>query len=99
MFVKDRCVAKGACNTYSSSTSATLTLADCQTLVDGSGALCTWLSGTPTTCSARTCTDNTTATDLATCTSYLSSCAKKTSGAGCEAVTCANATATSEATC
>ena len=64
--MKDRCVAKGACNTYSSAATATLSLADCSTLTDGSGVLCTWVTAA-TACSARTCAGNTTATDLATC--------------------------------
>lgn len=53
MFVKDKCIIIGACSTYSHAT-ATLSLADCQTLKDNTGALCYWTAGT--TCADRACT-------------------------------------------
>jgi hypothetical protein len=41
---------------------------------------------------------NTTATDLATCVAFMSTCAKKPAANGCETVTCGNVTSASTLT-
>lgn len=53
MFVKDKCIAIGACTTYAHAT-ATLSLDICKVLKDSSGNLCNWSAGTA--CEARACT-------------------------------------------
>ena len=51
MFVKDKCITIGACNTYTNA--ATLSLDICKVLKDTNGNLCNWSAGTA--CEARTC--------------------------------------------
>jgi hypothetical protein len=51
MFVKDKCMTIGNCNTYTNA--ANLTTDICGILKNGSGALCYWSAGT--SCADRAC--------------------------------------------